>query len=89
MQFHGGKAPRKAFATKATRRQEAPCAQVHGSKSPRKALATKATRKSAPATSGVKMPHHHRPGTVALREIRRYEKSTELLLLFGRAWCCK
>ena len=25
-------------------------------------------------------PHRYRPGTVALREIRRYQKSTELLL---------
>ncbi|PAV60800.1 hypothetical protein WR25_17775 [Diploscapter pachys] len=39
-----------------------------------------AARKSAPATGGVKKPHHYRPGTVALREIRRYQKSTELLL---------
>jgi histone H3 len=30
--------------------------------------------------SGVKKPHRYRPGTVALREIRRYQKSTELLL---------
>ena len=34
-------------------------------------LATKAARKSAPATGGVKKPHRYRPGTVALREIRR------------------
>ena len=26
------------------------------------------------------MPHRYRPGTVALREIRRYQKSTELLI---------
>ena len=51
-----------------------------GGKAPRKALATKAARKSAPATGGVKKPHRYRPGTVALREIRRYQKSTELLL---------
>ncbi|XP_045862072.1 LOW QUALITY PROTEIN: histone H3-5-like [Meles meles] len=30
--------------------------------------------------SGVKKPHCYRPGTVALREIRRYQKSTELLI---------
>ena len=29
---------------------------------------------------GVKRPHRYRPGTVALREIRRYQKSTELLI---------
>nr|CAH7726929.1 unnamed protein product [Callosobruchus chinensis] len=45
-----------------------------------KQLATKAARKSAPATGGVKKPHRYRPGTVALREIRRYQKSTELLI---------
>ncbi|CDO74419.1 hypothetical protein BN946_scf184867.g17 [Trametes cinnabarina] len=51
-------------------------------KAPRKQLATKAARKTAtaPATGGVKKPHRFRPGTVALREIRRYQKSTELLI---------
>ena len=44
----------------------------------RKQLATKAARKSAPATGGVKKPHRYRPGTVALREIRR---SPKVLLL--------
>ncbi|KAI1721266.1 core histone h2A/H2B/H3/H4 domain-containing protein [Ditylenchus destructor] len=39
-----------------------------------------AARKSAPSTGGVKKPHRYRPGTVALREIRRYQKSTELLI---------
>ena len=29
---------------------------------------------------GVKKPHRYRPGTVALREIRRYQKSTDLLI---------
>ena len=32
------------------------------------------------AAGGVKKPHRFRPGTVALREIRRYQKSTELLI---------
>lgn len=39
-----------------------------------------AARIAAPATGGVKKPHRYRPGTVALREIRRYQKSTELLI---------
>ena len=39
-----------------------------------------AARKSAPAQGGVKKPHRYRPGTVALREIRKYQKSTELLI---------
>ena len=51
-----------------------------GGKAPRKQLATKAARKTAPVTGGVKKPHRYRPGTVALREIRRYQKSTELLI---------
>jgi histone H3 len=51
-----------------------------GGKAPRKQLATKAARKSAPAAGGVKKPHRYRPGTVALREIRRYQKSTDLLI---------
>ena len=51
-----------------------------GGKGPQKSLATKNARKSAPAKGGVKKPHRYRPGTVALREIRRYQKSTELLL---------
>jgi histone H3 len=43
-------------------------------------LATKAARKSAPGVAGVKKPHRFRPGTVALREIRKYQKTSDLLL---------
>ena len=48
-----------------------------GGKAPRKVLATKAAATAMPV--GVMKPHRYRPGTVALREIRRYQKSTELL----------
>jgi hypothetical protein len=52
-----------------------------GKAGPRKQLATKAARKSAPTTeAGVKKPRRYKPGTVALREIRKYQKSTNLLL---------
>ncbi len=51
-----------------------------GGKAPHKQLATKAARKSAPATGGMKKPHRYRPGTVALCEIHRYQKSTDLLI---------
>ena len=52
-----------------------------GGKAPRKqVLGNKAARKSAPATGGVKKPYRYKPGTVALREIRKYQKSTELLI---------
>ena len=59
--------------------------QANASKAPRKTVGNKiainkAARKSAPAIGGVKKPHRYRPGTVALREIRKYQKSTELLL---------
>ena len=46
------------------------------------AKAAKAAKKSgmkAPK-AGVKRLHRFRPGTVALKEIRRYQKSTELLI---------
>lgn len=68
----------KSFETMARTKQTA--RKSTGGKAPRKQLATKAARKSAPATGGVKKPHRYRPGTVALREIRRYQKSTELLI---------
>ncbi|CAE6361254.1 unnamed protein product [Rhizoctonia solani] len=51
-----------------------------GGKFPRKQIATKEAIKFARSTGGVKKPHRFRPGTVALREIRRYQKSTELLI---------
>ena len=55
-----------------------------GGKAPRKQLATKAAAKKSVSAGGpaggVKKPHRFRPGTVALREIRRYQKSTELLI---------
>ena len=51
-----------------------------GGKAPRFQLAPKAARKQAPSAGGVKKPHRYRPGTVALREIRRYQKGTELLI---------
>ena len=49
-----------------------------GGKAPRKMLATKAVVRHP--VGGVKKPHRYRPGTVALREIRKYQKGTELLI---------
>ena len=46
----------------------------------RRHLATMAARKTAPRTGGMKKPHRYRPGTVTLRLIRRYQRSTELLI---------
>jgi histone H3 len=36
--------------------------------------------KSVPRFGGVKKPLRYRPGVIALREIRRYQKSTDLLI---------
>ena len=41
---------------------------------------TKKDTKVGTKTAGIKKPHRFRPGTVALREIRHYQKSTDLLI---------
>ena len=51
-----------------------------GGTAPRKDLAVKAARKAAPSHGGVKKPRRYRPGTVALREIRKFQKNTDLLI---------
>ena len=48
-----------------------------GGKAPRKQLASKTARKAAPEG---KKARKYRPGTVAMREIRRYQKTTDLLI---------
>ena len=46
-----------------------------------KQAATKLPRKQCiPLPKSVRKPHRYRPGTIALREIRRFQKSTDLLL---------
>jgi hypothetical protein len=75
--FHSKKQKKKntMARTKQTARRST------GGKAPRKQLATKVARKSAKATAPeTNKPHRYRPGTVALREIRKYQKSTDLLL---------
>jgi histone H3 len=53
-----------------------------GGKAPRKQLATKAVRQQPARQAGhaIRKAHRYRPGTVALREIRKYQKGTELLI---------
>lgn len=55
----------------------------------RKSTGAKVARKQIPVRTptvtkykggGLKKPHKYRPGTVALREIRKFQKSTELLI---------
>ena len=60
----GGKTPRKIFSTK----------------NPGLIKAQKAARKGKTGYTEQKKKQRLRPGMVALREIRRYQKSTELLI---------
>ena len=54
---------------------------------------SKAKKKTAPAEGGMKQKKRFRPCTVALREIKKYQKQTDMLLLkapfqrFVRAIC--
>ena len=51
-----------------------------GGKAPRRVFML-AARKFAPSfRTPIKKPYRYRPGTVALREIRKYQSSTELLI---------
>jgi histone H3 len=65
----GGKVPRKQYGGKGP-------LKATGGKAPRKKLAEKAAR----MVNQSKKTRRWRPGTVALREIRRYQNSTELLI---------
>ena len=62
-----------------TRRSLTTCVGAHFT-----ALTTLLTATTHPPllqhAGGIKKPHRYRPGTVVLREIRRYQKSTELLI---------
>ncbi|THH18103.1 hypothetical protein EW146_g2830 [Bondarzewia mesenterica] len=60
----GGKAPRQQILSRTSRKNASQATTVNGKT----------------AIAGVKKPHRSRPGTVALREIRRYQKTTDLLI---------
>lgn len=64
-----GKAPRKTLAAHVLSQKGLP--QGGGD------LASLMASGSRPS---VKKPHRYRPGTIALREIRKYQKSTDLLM---------
>ena len=53
---------------------------MKGGKQPRKHLSWKLLQLGATPTGGIKKPHCYRLGMVALREIRRYQKSTKCLI---------
>ena len=57
------------------------CRKATGGKAPRRQLTTRTAKyKCRSPTGQVKKPHRYRPGTVALREIRKYQRSSNLLL---------
>ena len=66
-----GKVPRKQLQTKPLTKNRARNSTN---------ATNKVAKKTVPTTGGVKKPMRYKPGTVALREIRRYQKSTELLI---------
>ncbi|KAL9938882.1 hypothetical protein V8E36_002601 [Tilletia maclaganii] len=69
------KAPAQSLASRQTARRST------GGKAPKKVLASDAAKSASSASQPtVRKPHRYRPGTVALREIRRYQRRTELLL---------
>ncbi|CCG82819.1 Histone H3-like centromeric protein cnp1 [Taphrina deformans PYCC 5710] len=73
--------PPKSVAPKTTARRKSSLA----AKSPRKTVPGGST--STVPAGGIKKVHRYKAGTVALREIRKYQKSTDLLmskLPFGR-----
>ena len=51
-----------------------------GVKKPRKDTGKNSRKTPTSSLAGVKKAHRYRPGTVALREIRKYQKSTDLLI---------
>ena len=64
--------------------------KAHLAKLQKKTAAKAAKKSGMKAPKGeVKKPHRFRPGTVALKEIWRYQKSTELLIrkLPFQDWC--
>ena len=69
--------PKLPGSSKALRRRPQPQTQ----KMKKKGQKAQGGGKKLPASQqGTKKPHRYQPGTVALREIQRYQKSTELLI---------
>ena len=86
------KTARKSGAAKTARKSGAakkaptsgaakPAGKPRASNAPKSTIQKPASKKPAGSSpAGVKKSHRFRPGTVALREIRRYQKSTDLLI---------
>ena len=59
---------------------KAPCKQLKPKGKKKKGKAQGGGKTLPASQQGTRKPHRYRPGTVALREIRRYQKSMELLI---------
>jgi len=77
----GGKAPRTTFQLPSTKLQRLQAAHAQAAQAALKA--EQSVRQYVAKGGGVKKPHRYRPGTVALREIRRFQKTTDLLMRKG------
>ena len=53
---------------------------VKGGKQPWKHLLHKLIRGNKSSTGGIKKPHRYHPGLLALREIQKYQQSTDCLI---------
>ena len=82
----GGKAPRFQLATMAARteamqkRAQDAAAKYQAHLWRQRRAQANVSQRRQPARAGIKRPHRYRSGTVALWEIRRYQKGTELLI---------
>jgi histone H3 len=65
-------------------KQKGKISVASGAKASKKGSTSKGNKaiakKTAPAEGGMKKKFRYRPGTVALREIKRYQKATDLLI---------
>ncbi|ESU45648.1 Histone H3 [Giardia duodenalis] len=73
--FGAKRAGNKMARTKHTARKT-----TSATKAPRKTIARKAARKTASSTSGIKKTGRKKQGMVAVKEIKKYQKSTDLLI---------
>ena len=74
-----GKQPRKPIPTTPLKKAS-PKTVMQLRNSTQRAIKASKQVQSTVSTGGVKKPMRYKPGTIALREIRHYQKTTELLI---------
>lgn len=70
----GGKVPRKNAGAKCPR------VRIVLEDKSSKSKSSKSSSSSRPVAGTIKKPHRYRPGVLALKEIRKYQKSADLLI---------